>query len=169
MIHPSLARGAWLALMTSVTCGALSIHASAATTPAVAFPEGYRSWQHVKSMIIEPGHPLAGLVEGLHHIYANPKALAGYRSGKYADGAVIAFDLLTPVKGDKAVTEGARKAVVVMQKNSKAFAATGGWGFEVFAGDSKSDRQIGAKAKETCFACHTAQQQRGYVFSELRQ
>jgi hypothetical protein len=119
-------------------------------------------------MIIEPGHPLAGLVEGLHHIYANPKAMAGYRAGKFADGAVIVFDLLTPVHGDKAVTEGARKAVIVMQKDARAYADTGGWGFEVFAGDSRTERKVGAAAKEACFACHTAQKSRDYVFSELR-
>ncbi len=142
--------------------------AAAAVTPNVAYPEGYRQWQHVKSMIIAPGHPLSGLVEGLHHIYANPKAMAGYRTGKFADGSVIVFDLLTPVQGDKAVTEGARKAVIVMHRSTKAYADTGGWGFEVFAGDSKTERKVGARAKETCFECHAAQQARDYVFSEWR-
>jgi Cytochrome P460 len=140
----------------------------AAAPPPVIFPEGYRHWQHVKSMLIEPGHPLAGLVEGLHHIYANPKAMAGYSTGHYANGAIIVLDLLTPVQADKALTEGARKAVIVMVRDSKAYASTGGWGFEVFAGDSKTDRQIGEAANTKCFACHEAQKAHGYVFSEYR-
>jgi Cytochrome P460 len=94
--------------------------------------------------------------------------VAGYRAGKFADGAVIVFDLLTPVHGDKAVTEGARKAVIVMLKNAHAYADTGGWGFEVFAGDSRTERRVGAAARDNCFACHTAQAARDYVFSELR-
>jgi hypothetical protein len=142
--------------------------AQAADVPPVRYPEGYRSWQHVKSMVIEPGHPLSGLVEGLHHIYANPAAMAGYRTGRYADGAVIVFDLLQPVKGDRAVTEGDRKAVIVMQKNRKLYAATGGWGFEIFPGSSRTDRQVGNKAAEMCFACHTARKAQDYVFSEYR-
>lgn len=28
----------------------------------VPYPEGYRTWSHVKSMIIQPGHPLADSV-----------------------------------------------------------------------------------------------------------
>ncbi|MCC7464134.1 MAG: cytochrome P460 family protein [Gammaproteobacteria bacterium] len=140
----------------------------AADAPAVPYPAGYRTWQHVKSMLIEPGHPLAGLVEGLHHIYANPQALAGYRSGRYRDGAVIVLDLLQPLHADRAMTEGARKAVIVMHKDSRRYTATGGWGFEVFAGDSHDDRRVGNQATQQCFACHTARQAQGYVFSEYR-
>lgn len=154
--------------IAALTMAVFLTAAQAAEVTPVRYPVGYRAWQHVKSMVIEPGHPLSGLVEGLHHIYANPKALAGYRSGQYADGAVIVFDLLQPVKGDRAVTEGDRKAVIVMQKNRKLYAATGGWGFEVFAGNSKTDRQVGNKAAETCYACHTQRKAQDYVFSEYR-
>ncbi|MCS6947831.1 MAG: cytochrome P460 family protein, partial [Steroidobacteraceae bacterium] len=121
-----------------------------------------------KSMIIEPGHPLAGLVQGLHHIYANKAAMQGYRRRPFPEGSVIVFDLLEPVAADKAITEGARKAVIVMEKNRRKFAATGGWGYEVFAGNSRTERQVGAKATEACFGCHAAQRERDYVFSDWR-
>ncbi len=41
----------------------------------VAFPTGWRDWKHVKSMVIEPGHPLYEAFGGIHHIYADPAAL----------------------------------------------------------------------------------------------
>lgn len=142
--------------------------ALASDSPDVRYPEGYRNWTHVKTMLIEPGHPLAGLVEGLHHVYANPAAMKGYRQRPFPEGSVIVFDLFQPVAGDKAMTEGARKAVIVMEKNRRKFAATGGWGYEVFAGDSRVDRKVGANAASACFSCHAAQRDRDYVFSDWR-
>ena len=142
--------------------------AATAAAPEVAFPTGYRAWRHVKSMIIEPGHPLSGLVEGTHHLYANAKALQGYRKRPFADGSVIVFDLLKTERGDKAITEGGRKAVIVMQKDSKRFASTGGWGFEVFAEGRSDARKVGNAAHDTCFTCHTSERSRDFVFSEYR-
>lgn len=49
--------------------------------PLVPYPEEYRGWHHVKTMVIDEGHPLYEAFGGIHHIYANPKALAGYQSG----------------------------------------------------------------------------------------
>jgi hypothetical protein len=146
----------------------LSSIALAAGSMGVAYPEGYRAWRHVKTMVISQGHPLNDAFGGIHHLYANPKALAGYKSGKFADGAVIVFDLLAVDTANSATTEGARKVVGVMHRDAKKFAATGGWGFEGFAGDSKTQRVVGDAAKTACFDCHTARVQHNYVFSEYR-
>ena len=35
----------------------------------VDYPEGYRQWVHLKSMLIEPGHPLENPFQGIHHVY----------------------------------------------------------------------------------------------------
>jgi hypothetical protein len=149
----------------SVICAA----ALASDMAQVDYPEGYRDWRHVKSMVIEEGHPLHGSFGGIHHIYANEKAIAGYRSGTFADGAVIVFDLLDATRtDDHAIVEGKRKVAGVMQRDSVRFAATGGWGFEGFAGDSKTERAVGANAKTACYECHTAQKNTAYVFSALR-
>ena len=59
----------------------------------VPYPVGYREWVHVSSMVIEPGHPLFDSFGGLHHLYANAKAMEGYRSGIFPEGSVIVFDL----------------------------------------------------------------------------
>ncbi len=139
-----------------------------AAEPAVPYPTGYRSWQHVKSMVILEGHALHGSFGGIHHLYANPKALAGYRSGKFPDGAVLVFDLLEGAPKDNAISEGARKVVGVMRKDSKRFAATGGWGYEGFGGDSKTTRVVGANAATACHACHQAQKDKDFVFSAMR-
>lgn len=134
----------------------------------VSYPEGYRGWRHVKSMLIQPGHALYGSFGGLHHLYANAPALEGYASGHFPDGSVIVFDLLEAVAADAAVTEGPRKVLGVMQKDAKRFAATGGWGFEGFAGGDPAQRAVAANAKTACFDCHASQQAHDYVFSRAR-
>lgn len=134
----------------------------------VAYPENYREWMHVKSMVIEPGHALHATFGGIHHLYANGKAIEGYRTGKWPDGAVITFDLLEAVSADYAVTEGKRKVLGVMHRDAQKFASTGGWGFEGFLGDSKSQRAVGSNAATACFACHQARKPQQYVFSALR-
>jgi hypothetical protein len=134
----------------------------------VPYPAGYRDWTHVKSMVIEAGHPLFESFGGIHHLYANERALAGYRDGRFPDGAIIVFDLLTAVDADDAISEGPRKVVGVMHKDSRRYAATGGWGFEGFVGDSTTERAVADKAASACFACHEARKSSDYVFSEMR-
>ena len=164
----------------NVTSGAVSVAAvsvaglaaavawAAAPSPEVDYPANYRDWTHVKSMVIEAGHPLHGTFGGIHHLYGNDAAIEGYRGGKFPDGAVIVFDLLEAVSADHTVTEGKRKVVGVMQRDAQKFAATGGWGFEGFAGDSPTQRVVGAKAATACFACHQSKRDQGYVFSAWR-
>ena len=139
-----------------------------AAEPEVPYPTGYRDWHHVKSMVIEEGHPLFGAFGGIHHIYANDKALEGYRSDTFPDDAVIIFDLLEGVHEGDAITEGSRKVVGVMHKDAKKFATTGGWGFEGFGGGDPTNRVVGDNAASSCFACHEPQKDQDYTFSRLR-
>lgn len=73
-------------LILAALCTAISIPALAAD-PQVPYPEGYRDWHHVKSMVIEEGHPLYGSFGGIHHLYANDKAMKGYRKGTFPNGS----------------------------------------------------------------------------------
>ena len=116
-------------VVLAVGLAALGSAASAVAQEAakVDYPTGYRDWTHVKSMVIYESFG------GIHHIYANQSALEGYRTGSFADGPVIIFDLLEATAADNAITEGKRKVLGVMQKDCKRFAGTGGWGFEGFA------------------------------------
>ncbi len=150
-----------------------ALYAASTTTvlaaePQVPYPAGYRDWHHVKSMVIEEGHPLHSAFGGIHHIYANDKALDGYRKGSFPDGAVIIFDLLEATRADNAITEGQRKVVGVMHKDARQFAATGGWGFEGFGGGDPTGRVVGKDAASACFDCHEPQRDRDYTFSQLR-
>lgn len=151
-----------------VMLAAAAAPALAADPAPVPYPSGYRDWTHVKSMVINPGHPLYEAFGGIHHIYANKTALAGYKSGKFADGSVIVFDLLVAQIADNAVQEGPRKVVGVMHKDAKRWAATGGWGFEGFKGDSTTDRAVGANAASACYQCHTQRKDNDFVFSAYR-
>ncbi|HKX44300.1 MAG TPA: cytochrome P460 family protein [Burkholderiaceae bacterium] len=140
----------------------------AADPAPVPYPTGYRQWTHVKSMTIDQGHPLYDAFGGIHHLYANKRALQGYKTGQFADGSVIVFDLLEAKAADNTVQEGARKVLGVMHKDSQKYQDTGGWGFEGFKGDSKIDRAVGKNAATACFQCHIAQRNHDYVFSTFR-
>ncbi len=133
----------------------------------VPYPEGYRNWIHVKSMIIKPGHDLENPFQGIHHIYANEKALQGLKAGKYSDGSVLVFDLLNYIDKDNAIQEGERKLVGVMYKNAKKYPDTGGWGFEGFAANSKTKR-LTNDGGVSCFKCHAPHKARDYVHSQFR-
>jgi len=134
----------------------------------VPFPEGFQKWRHVKSMVIQEGHPLFAAFGGIHHIYANDKAVEGYAAGKFPDGSVIVFDLVAPGTAEAAIIDGRRQAVAVMHKDGERWEATGGWGFEAFAGGMKSEPTVGDEAATKCFACHEPEKGHDFVFSRLR-
>lgn len=116
-------------------------------------------------MQILPGHPPFDAFGRIRHFRADANAMQGGRRGRFPDGAVIVFDLLDARSAGAAVTDSARKVVGVMQRDAKRYAATGGWGFEGFKGDSRTERAVGADAAGACFACHAPQRDRDYVFS----
>jgi hypothetical protein len=134
---------------------------------SIPYPEGHRSWAHVKTALVSSRHPDFQQAGGFRHIYANPTAMDGYRAGTFADGSIIVVDWLEGLDDNGAFTEGARRRLDVMVKDSARFAATGGWGFERFKGDSRSERMV-TSAAEQCFACHSGPRSRDLVFSRVR-
>jgi len=105
--------------------------------PGGAFPEGYRSWQHVKSVVIGPEHKSFASEGGkIFHFYANPQAVEGYRTGRFPNGSVIVRETLRTKAGEGeskgTLTEGERSAVDVMTKDDQPYRESGGWGFETF-------------------------------------
>ncbi len=154
-----------LTMMVALTalCGVKAIGDNA----GVDYPAGYRSWQHVKSMIIQPGHALEDSFGGIHHIYANSKAMIELADGQYKDGAVFVFDLLDYFDSENTIVEAARKRIDVMQYDSEQYSATGGWGFESFVGDSRTER-VEQDVVTACFNCHIPAKESNYVYSQYR-
>lgn len=145
----------------------LALHAVAGQEDKVAYPTHYRGWTHVKSTLVGPQNPGFASNGGLHHFYANEKGVEGYRTGTFPDGAVLIDDLLETkdVSTPGVTVEGPRKRLAVMVKDSQKFAKTGGWGFEIFKGDTEAG-SLSADGRGECFACH--QKAKNAVFSELR-
>ncbi|MDH3511777.1 MAG: cytochrome P460 family protein [Gammaproteobacteria bacterium] len=134
---------------------------------AVDYPSGYRAWQHVKTMLIQPGHPLENPFGGIHHIYANAQAMSGLENGRYGKGAVFVFDLLDYDDRDQTLVEGNRKRIDVMQYDAERFSETGGWGYDTFVGDSSTER-LDQDVVAACHACHLGASASNYVYSQFR-
>src|SRR5215470_7728892 len=135
---------------------------------AIPYPAGYRKWVHVKSAIVGPASPFFKSGGGIHHIYANEKAMVGFTGGQFPDGAVLVFDLLKTNEKDGTTFEDARERIDLMVKDSKRFTASGGWGFERFQGDSQSERPLTEEHRKLCFTCHEQRRSQDFVFSNFR-
>ena len=128
---------------------------TAAGEAPIAFPEGFRTWTHISSAVLGPENPAAPKYEGVHYIYANPKAMEGYRTGKWPDGAVIVYDQWTAeVAGKDAKAAGARKFIDVMVRDSRRFAATGGWGYTEFTAPGWTRVSEIEANQKGCDGCH---------------
>jgi hypothetical protein len=112
-----------------------------------------------------PQSPAFERSAGFHHFYANEKAVVGYRTGSWPDGAVLIDDGLEAKETEGVPSDGARRRVAVMLRDTRRFAASGGWGFAVFKDDGK-EGSLDAEGRAVCVACHA----KGHdgVFSELR-
>lgn len=150
--------------------GLATIATHAAEQHKVPYPTGWRSWTHTKTMAITSDqHPLFSAFGGIHHIYVNSTGLKAAKSGgTYPDGSIIVFDLLEWTESGGAYTEGARKLIGVMHKDSKKFKDTGGWGFEGFKGGDPKERLVNDPVTQ-CYNCHAAQKDRDFVFSQYRE
>ena len=157
-------RSTWIAAVLL----AMSELLAAAPDAGVPYPEGYREWVHVSSAFV--GAQSAGFDRngGLHHVYANKEALLGYRTGRFPDGSMIVVDWLEPREKDGVFTEGPRRRLDVMQKDGKGNGESGGWRFEQFKGDSRTDRLVTPESAARCFACHSQRKEQDFVFSTLR-
>lgn len=163
------ARG--LAVLWPITIAATA--APAITPPPIPFPSEYRSWQHVRTIVVSSEHRSFATRGGIHHYYANAKAVEGYRSGQFPNGSVIVDEgVLTqdgtgPMKG--VVMEGDRRTLDVMVRNDRLYADTGGWGFEHFEGtEATGQLQADVKRRTQCYECHSKSESGTLVFSKIR-
>ncbi|MGH7471255.1 MAG: cytochrome P460 family protein [Longimicrobiales bacterium] len=142
-------------------------HPSASKQTEVPYPDGYRDWTHVKSALIGPTHANFASAGGFQHIYANAEAMVGYRSRVFPEGSVVVFDWLELRDNNGTFQEGARRQVDVMVKDAQHFAATGGWGFQRFVRDSRTELAT-SPAPQQCFTCHDRLKKDGLILSAYR-
>ncbi len=132
-------------------------------------PDGYRDWKLV-SVAHEEGN-----LKDIRAILGNEIAIKAYREGKlpFPDGAIIgriAWAHTASEENNKAFGQaqsfvaGAPTEFYLqfMVKDSKKFAATGGWGFASFDQNLKPTDDA---AMKKCFPCHEAVPTRDLVFT----
>ena len=146
----------------------VSFALSAQTDETPLFPKEFRRWAHVKSVLVGPQSAAFATDGGIHHIYANDKALEGYESGKFPDGSVIVYDLLETKEFAGNTVEGQTRRVDVMVKQSERYASTGGWEFMSFSGNDQTNGNLPPAREATCAGCHAHKKDHDSVFSEFR-
>jgi hypothetical protein len=162
-----------LAGIVAVTTRA-SGHADEEASPiyGVKIPPGYRDWK-----LIALDHLLlAGKSDQLRAQLGNDIAIEAYQEGTipFPDGSIIAAIhwtrvpsednnkvLNVPFPGTQSFIIGSRVNVQFMIKDSKKYAATGGWGFADFKDGKPGDKAL----HETCFPCHVPAKDHDYVFT----
>jgi hypothetical protein len=155
-----------LLLATAFFTGSFSLWAQ--LDDAVLFPKEFRKWAHVKSVLVGPQSAAFATEQGIHHIYANDKALEGYETGKFPDGSVIVYDLVETKEVAGNTIEGPTRRVDVMVKASERHRATGGWQFMSFPRDNQTGGKLTAERQAACSGCHSNRKDHDFVFSEFR-
>jgi hypothetical protein len=137
----------------------------------ISIPPGYRNWPLISMASV--GSP----VNDIRAKLGNELAMRAYRAGKtpFPDGTIIArlaYQQVTSEENNKVFRAAAEKRglpadqiekllaasvvagpptnVQFMVKDSKKYAATGGWGFAQFTNGKPDDETV----HKTCFACH---------------
>jgi len=151
-------------LAVAAALGVESVQAQKRTT--ISYPSGYRQWTHVKTMVIfSKENKFFDRFGGLHNVYVNSLGVSALKEGRaYPDGTVFVFDLYDIRTVQGAIETRERKSIGVMKKNSKLYADTGGWGFEVFKGYEEVGSLQNSKA---CFDCHATRKTSDYVYSTM--
>ena len=130
-------------------------------------PAGYREWTFI-SVAHEEGN-----LNSFASVLGNDVAIRAYRDGKlpFPDGAMIAalhYRFIASAENNKAFgrdqsfVAGAPPNVQFMVRDSKKYAASGGWGFGVFNNDGKP---VDDAFMKTCFPCHQKMKERDLVFT----
>ena len=160
--HRSYARSCFWITLCLATLSPSALYAA----ELAQYPDNFRRWVHVGTGVITPDSTIPEGEQGMHHIFANPKAVEGYASGDFADGSVIVYELRTAQHNNGIIFEGERRRVDVMIKDSTRYKSTGGWHFERYWGDEQTKDAIQG-SEIACFQCHTKAKAHGFVFSQL--
>lgn len=132
----------------------------------VKIPAGYRDWR-----LITVGHETANLNE-IRAQLGNDLAMKAYREGTlpFPDGSIVVAlhwkyvpsDVNNKALGQvQSFVAGDATNMQVMVKDSKKYAATGGWGFADFTGSKPASEAV----MERCWPCHSTNKENDYVFA----
>lgn len=137
----------------------LPVMAAAATTTPL--PKGYAGWKKSERKLVTDKN---SLFFGIHYIYADKKALQGYKAGnKFPEGSTLVVDYFNIKEGS--ALDGPKNMVVMMRKDRRQ-KETGGW---LFAGYGADGKPSGLEPVGTCFGCHQKDAaQREFVISTIK-
>jgi hypothetical protein len=139
----------------------------AAPIYGVTLPRGYRDWPLVTVARMQ------GKLDDVRAVLGNDAATRAFRRGTrpFPDGAVIARVAWSYVPspdddrvlGDSVshVAGAPKNGVQFMVKDSRRYAASGGWGFAQFNDGKPAAETVQA----TCLGCHAAAKAHDFVFS----
>jgi hypothetical protein len=147
----------------------------AAPIYGIKLPQGYRDWRLISVKRLTGA---GGKLKQLRAQLGNDIAIAAFREGKlpFPDGSIIAplhwnedssdFDNQAlaagfPDLGLDSTFAGSAVNVQFMVKDSKKYAASGGWGYADFTNGKPGDQAL----HEKCFPCHLPAKDRDYVFT----
>jgi hypothetical protein len=143
---------------------------SAAGSPIYVdkIPAGYRDWK-----LIGVSHE-EGNLHSFAAVLGNEVAINAYREGKlpYPDGTIIAALHWRHVPSEEnnkvfgrsqSFVPGPPTNVQFMIKDSKKYAATGGWGFGQF--NERGDKPAADTVLQSCFPCHRLEKERDLIFT----
>jgi hypothetical protein len=143
-------------------------HANGGTAAVygITIPPGYRDWK-----LISVAHE-EGNLNDIRALLGNDVAIRAFRKGKlpFPDGTIIArlaWSYVSSEENNKvfgrsqSFVAGAATNVQFMVKDSRKYAATGGWGFAQFKDGEPADEAL----LKTCFPCHEPVKARDFVFT----
>lgn len=148
-------------LVVAIILGCISTAAISLATSSPPLPK-YQSWKKSERKLITDK---SSLFYGIHYIYADKKALQGYKAGnKFAEGSSIVVENFN-IKSGTTATDGSKSMIVLMRKDKK-MKNTGGWLFAGYGADGKAS---GLDPVSTCFGCHQKDaSQRDFVISTIK-
>jgi hypothetical protein len=128
--------------------------AAVADTP-LSPPKNFRQWFHVNSQVVTKDSVLFDALGGFHNVYLSRGGVPMLENGKpYPDGTIFVDDIRASTLQDGIYVPGEREVLAVMVRDAKKYAATGGWGFQAWAGGDPK-KPLVTDATKQCFGCHT--------------
>ncbi len=153
--------------LVAMMFGASAWSAKSVVAPApndIVLPDGYKNWRVISSSHRTDNNTMRVVV-------GNDAAVEAARQGKtqpWPEGVILGklvWKAEIHANWPTATVPGKFVHAEFMIKDSKKYAATGGWGFARWLGDEQKPYGKDAGFVQECFACHTPVKSNDYVFT----